>query len=120
VTLAYNSVFRSTLALSVVFFSFPVAAALAATVETAEPAPPVDTTPAVDHRAQLVQHLVDRGATPQQAATIVSALTEEDVRVLAENPGMLNMAETNSTWITWGIFLAVIALAVTLIVIAGN
>jgi hypothetical protein len=106
--------------MSVVFFGFPVAAALAAPAETATPAERDDTAPVVDHRAQLVQHLIHRGATREQAAIIVSALTEEDVRVLAENPGMLNMAETNSTWIAWGIFLAVIALAVTLIVIAGN
>jgi hypothetical protein len=120
VTLAYNPAFRSALALSVVFFSFPVAVALAAPAETAAPAQRDNAAPAVDHRAQLVQHLVDRGATPEQATTIVSALTEEDVRVLAENPGMLNMAEANSTWIAWGVLMAVIALAITLIAIANN
>jgi hypothetical protein len=81
----------------------------------------VDVAASIDGaRASLAQHLVERGATPEQASSIVGALADEDVRVLAENPKMLSSASANSTLITWAIFLAVIATGVTLIVLASN
>ena len=117
--LAHNSVFRSAMALCVVFVGLP---AITATAGSADPsAAEADLVPAADDaRARLIQHLVDRGAAEEEATLVVNTLTDEDVRVLADNPRMLTPAETNSTLITWAIFLAIIALGITLVVAASN
>jgi len=120
VTLDSNFVIRLAMVCGVILVCLPAAAVLAAPGEVNAPVSVDDATPAVDHRVQLKQHLIDRGTTQEEAALVVNALTDEDVRVLAENPNMLSTAETNSTWIAWAIFLAVVVAGVTLIAIANS
>lgn len=118
-TLAHNSVFRLAMALCMVFVGLPAVTATAGPAD--RPATETDVTSSADEaRARLAQHLVDRGAAEQEATLIVNTLTDEDVRVLADNPRMLTPAAGNSTWIVWAIFLAVIATGIALIVAASN
>ena len=45
-----------------------------------------------DPRSQLADQLIERGCPRAEAQTLVASLTDEDVEVLANNPGMLAQA----------------------------
>ena len=45
-----------------------------------------------DPRSQLADQLIERGCPRAEAETLVASLTDEDVEVLAANPGMLAQA----------------------------
>ena len=45
-----------------------------------------------DPRSQLADHLIERGCPSEEAHTLVASLTDEDVEVLVDNPGMLAQA----------------------------
>lgn len=70
-------------------------------------------------RAELVHALVEQGRTQPEAEMMINALTDEDIEVLAANPGMLEQAG-NSTLIAWIILLTVMIAGITLIVIANS
>ncbi len=69
-------------------------------------------------RAELVHALIEQGRTQSEAEMMINALTDEDIVVLAANPGMLEQAG-NSTLIAWIVLLTIMIAGITLIVIAN-
>lgn len=69
-------------------------------------------------RAELVHALIEQGRTGPEAEMMINALTDEDIEVLAANPGMLEQAG-NSTLIAWIVLLTIMIAGVSLIIIAN-
>lgn len=70
-------------------------------------------------RVAVAVRLVECGRAPEDAAAMAGALTEDDLRVLAENPDMLQSAGDSNAY-AWGIIGAVVLIGGIIVLLIAS